>query len=62
MPYKVLHINEADYKTFKQLKHRLEIDSDVKTFHKLMEIIQNNLNGNTVNSNEKESECDGIAG
>jgi hypothetical protein len=60
MPYKVLHINEADYKTFKQLKHRLQIDSDVKTFHKLMEIVHNNLNG--VNSNEKESECDGIAG
>jgi hypothetical protein len=61
MPYKNLHVNEADYKTFKQLKHRLQIDSDVKTFHKLIEIVQNNLNG--VNDNSEESkQCDGIAG
>ena len=57
MPYKVLHIKEEDYKTFKQLKHRLQIDSDVKTFTKMLEMISKDLNGKT-----QEQECDGVTG
>ena len=59
MPYKNLHVNPDDYKTFKELKHRLKIDSDVKAFKVIVRLAsekQNDLNGMNA------SICDGIAG
>lgn len=59
MPYKVLHIKEQDYKTFKQLKHRLQIDSDVKTFTRILEMATKDLNG--IND-QSEQTSDGVTG
>jgi hypothetical protein len=56
--YKNLNVRPEDYIIFRKLKHRLEIDSDIEAFAKMMKMITEDLNG----GNEKQIVSDGVAG
>ncbi len=43
MRYSRIHVKNDSFDTFKKLKHKLEIDSDVDTFSRLMEYCNTNL-------------------
>lgn len=58
MQYKVLHVREEDFIIFKQLKHRLQLDSDLDAFHDLIESRKKILN----DINEKTEESGRVAG
>ncbi len=53
--YHKLNIRPEDYIIFKQLKHRLEINSDVETFAEMVRIVKEKLNVINQNENAKET-------
>lgn len=43
--YSILHVRINSHKTFKLLKHRLNVDSDLDAFDKMLKIVQEQING-----------------
>lgn len=62
MTYKRIYAHEKDHKTFKELKHKNQIESDVDMFHMLIEMAlkQEDIKENIKGLNAKLS--DGVTG